>query len=95
MLSSVRQFIPRFADIDLFHASGRVTRLARPAARYGVSGKRRNAAGRARASTEGQEKLATGGVAPHLWYTYHGATRSYLVTNFSPVKQVNIDDPWY
>ncbi len=30
-----------------------------------------------------------------MWYTYHGANRSYPVTNFSPVKQVNINDPWY
>ncbi len=45
--------------------------------------------------TEGREKLVTGCVAPRLWYTYHGANRSYPVTNFSPVKQVNINDPWY
>ena len=45
--------------------------------------------------TEGREKFVTGGVAPPLWYKYHGANRSYLVTNFSPVKQVNISDPWY
>ena len=60
-----------------------------------VSGKRRNAAGRALRRTEGREKFVTGGVAPPLWYTYHGANRSYPVTNFSPVKQVNINDPWY
>ncbi len=24
-----------------------------------------------------------------------GANRSYPVANFSPVKQVNISDPWY
>ncbi len=34
-------------------------------------------------------------VARALWYTYHGAKRSYPVTNFSPVKQVNINVPWY
>ena len=60
-----------------------------------VSGKRRNAAGRVPRRTEGREKFVTGGVAVRLWYTYHGANRSYPVTNFSPVKQVNINDPWY
>jgi hypothetical protein len=30
-----------------------------------------------------------------LWYTYHGANRSYPVANVSPVKPVNISDPWY
>ena len=60
-----------------------------------VSGKRRNAAGHALRRTEGREKFATGGVAPLLWYTYHGANRSCPVANFSPVKQVNISDPWY
>ncbi len=60
-----------------------------------ASGKRRNAAGRVLRHTEGREKLATGGVAPRLWYTYHGANRFYPVTNFSPVKQVNINDSWY
>ncbi len=48
-----------------------------------------------RGSTEGREKFATGGVTIRLWYTYHGANRSYPVTNFSPVKKVNINDPWY
>ncbi len=79
----VRHFIPRVADIDLFHVSERMTRQKRRAARYSVSGKRRNAAGRARGSTEGREKFLTGGVAPPLWYRYHGANRSYPVTNFS------------
>ena len=60
-----------------------------------VSGKRCNAAGRVPRRTEGREKFVTGGVAVRLWYTYHGANRSYPVTNFSPVKQVNINDPWY
>ena len=60
-----------------------------------ASGKRRNAAGRVPRRTEGREKFVTGGVAIRLWYTYHGANRSYPVTNFSPVKQVNINDPWY
>ncbi len=60
-----------------------------------ASGKRRNAAGRARESTEGREKFVTWCVAPPLWYTYHGANRSYPAANFSPVKQVNINDPWY
>ncbi len=41
------------------------------------------------------EKFVTGGVAISLWYTYHGANRCWPVTNFSPVKQVNINDPWY
>ena len=60
-----------------------------------VSGNRHNAAGRVPRCTEGREKFATGGVAIRLWYKYHGANRSYPVTNFSPVKQVNINDPWY
>jgi hypothetical protein len=60
-----------------------------------VSGKRRNAAGRALRRTEGRDKFVTGCVAIRLWYTYHGANRSYPVTNFSPVKQVTINDPWY
>ncbi len=60
-----------------------------------ASGKRRNAAGRALRRTEGREKFVTWCVAIRLWYTYHGANRSYPVTNFSPVKQVNINDPWY
>ncbi len=60
-----------------------------------ASGKRRNAAGRVPRRTEGREKFVTGGVAPRLWYTYHGANRSYPVANFSPVKQVNINVPWY
>ncbi len=60
-----------------------------------VSGKRRNAAGRARGSTEGREKFVTGDVARALWYRYHGANRSYPVTKFSPVKQVTINVPWY
>ncbi len=60
-----------------------------------VSGKRRNAAGRVRGSTAGREKFGTGGVARPLWYTYHGANRSYPVTNFSPVKQITINVPWY
>ncbi len=88
--------IPRIADIDLFHVSERATRQKRRAARYKpyrASGATR--AGRARGSTAGREKLVTGGVAPPLWYTYHGANRSYPVANFSPVKQVTISDPWY
>ena len=60
-----------------------------------VSGNRRNAAGRVPRRTEGREKFVTGGVARPLWYPYHGANRSYPVTNFSPVKQVKINDPWY
>ena len=60
-----------------------------------VSGKRCNAAGRAPRRTEGREKFATGCVAIRLWYTYHGANRSCPVANFSPVKQVTINDPWY
>ncbi len=60
-----------------------------------VSGKRCNAAGRVPRRTEGREKVATGGVAIRLWYTYHGANRSCPVANFSPVKQVTISDPWY
>ena len=60
-----------------------------------VSGKRCNAAGRVPRRTEGREKFATGGVTVRLWYTYHGANRSCPVANFSPVKQVNINDPWY
>ena len=60
-----------------------------------VSGKRCNAAGRVPRRTEGREKFVTGGVAIRLWYTYHGANRSCPVANFSPVKQVNINDPWY
>ncbi len=72
-----------------------MTRQKRRAARYGVSGKRRNASGRARGSAEGREKLVTGGVARALWYTYRGANRSYPVADFSPVKQVSINDPWY
>ena len=60
-----------------------------------ISGKRRNAAGRVPRRTEGREKFVTGSVAARLWYAYHGANRSYPVTNFSPVKQVNINDPWY
>ncbi len=64
--------------------------------RYAVaSGTRRNAAGHALRRTEGREKFVTGDVAIRLWYTYHGANRSCPVTNFSPVKQVNINDPWY
>ena len=42
-----------------------------------------------------EEKFVTGCVARRLWYTYHGANRSYPVTDFSPVKQVNINVPWY
>jgi hypothetical protein len=53
------------------------------------------AAGRVPRRTEGREKFVTGCVAPRLWYTYHGANRSCPVANFSPVKQVNINDPWY
>ena len=60
-----------------------------------VSGKWCNAAGRVPRRTEGREKFATGCVAVRLWYTYHGANRSCPVTNFSPVKQVNINVPWY
>ncbi len=60
-----------------------------------VSGKRCNAAGRVPRHTEGREKFVTGGVTIRLWYTYHGANRSCPVTNFSPVKQVNINVPWY
>ncbi len=60
-----------------------------------VSGKRCNAAGRVPRRTAGREKFVTGYVAPRLWYTYHGANRSCPVSNFSPVKQVNINDPWY
>ena len=60
-----------------------------------VSGKRCNAAGRVPRRTEGREKFATGGVTRPLWYTYHGANRSCPVANFSPVKQVTINDPWY
>ncbi len=72
-----------------------MTRQARRAARYSVSRKRRNAAGYALRHTEGREKFVTGGVTIRLWCTYHGANRSYPVANFSPVKQVNISDPWY
>jgi hypothetical protein len=60
-----------------------------------VSGKRCNAAGRVPSRTEGREKFVTGGVPLRLWYTYHSPNRSYTVTNFSPVKQVNINVPWY
>ena len=60
-----------------------------------VSGKRCNAAGRVPRRTEGREKFATGCVTIRLWYTYHGANRSCPVANFSPVRQVNINDPWY
>ena len=35
------------------------------------------AAGRVAKRTEGREKFVTGCVAIRLWYTYHGANRSY------------------
>ena len=94
MLSTKYRFfdlIPRVADSDLSHVSERVTRQKRRS----VSGKRRNAAGNARESTEGGEKFVTGVVARALWYVHHGANRSYPVTKFSPVKQVNINVPRY
>ncbi len=59
------------------------------------SGKRRDAAVRSPTATFGRDKFTTGGVAIRLWCEHHGANRSCPVVNFSPVKQVNINDPWY
>ncbi len=38
--------------------------------------------------TTGQERFAP-------WYVYHKRIATHPVVNFSPVKQVNISDPWY
>ncbi len=65
-----------------------------------LSGKRRDAAGRSPMATGGRDKFTTRGVAIHLWCAapqigHWGANRSYPVVNFSPVKQVTINDRWY
>ncbi len=72
-------------------------RGGRSAARHDtvLSGKRRDAAPRSPTATEGRDKFATGGVEVRLRCTHRGANRSYPVANFSPVKQVNINDRWY
>ena len=77
-------------------------RSVRSAARRDAvpSGKRRDAAGRSPTATSGRDKFVTGGVAVRLWCTHPqidswGANRSCPVVNFSPVKQVNINDRWY
>ncbi len=63
------------------------------------AGWRRNAAGRARGSTEGREKFVTGGVARAFWYTYHGANRSYPVESMAfyrvsqAVNNIHNNDP--
>ncbi len=65
-----------------------------------LSGKRRDAAGRSPTVTRGRDKFTIGGVASdcgalHPQIGYWGANRSCSVVNFSPVKQVNINDRWY